>query len=129
MDKVIRDGKVAVLYSPRFGSGWSTWSAPMEAIFHPKIVELVLQDERDKITEALITELFGENVIFSSVVKGNAYGHGIDVFVPLYIVCGCIKRYHTAICQAGSNCIDVCTCRICSSTIIFHSTHCAVFSN
>ena len=26
MDKVIRDGKVAVLYSPGFGAGWSTWS-------------------------------------------------------------------------------------------------------
>ena len=26
MDKVIRDGKVAVLVSPGFGAGWSTWA-------------------------------------------------------------------------------------------------------
>jgi hypothetical protein len=26
MNKVIRDGKVAVLVSPGFGAGWSTWS-------------------------------------------------------------------------------------------------------
>ena len=25
-DKVIRDGKVAVIISPGFGAGWSTWA-------------------------------------------------------------------------------------------------------
>ncbi len=35
-----------------------------------------------------LTELFGKDVIFSSVVKGNAYGHGIEVFVPLAEKCG-----------------------------------------
>ena len=25
MEKIERDGKVAVLYSPGFGAGWSTW--------------------------------------------------------------------------------------------------------
>lgn len=43
MNKVIRDGKVAVLYSPGFGAGWSTW-ADVEheqfALFDPKLVEL-----------------------------------------------------------------------------------------
>lgn len=31
----------------------------------------------------VIRKLIGENVIFTSVVKGNAYGHGINEFVPL----------------------------------------------
>ena len=26
MDKIERDGKVAVLYSPGYGAGWSTWA-------------------------------------------------------------------------------------------------------
>ena len=26
MNKVIRDGKVAVVVSPGFGAGWSTWA-------------------------------------------------------------------------------------------------------
>lgn len=26
MEKIERDGKVAVLYSPGFGAGWSTWA-------------------------------------------------------------------------------------------------------
>lgn len=44
MEKVIRDGKVAVLYSPGFGAGWYTWDAQgrEELLFDPKIVEMVL---------------------------------------------------------------------------------------
>lgn len=30
----------------------------------------------------------GKETIFSSVIKGNAYGHGIEVFVPLAEACG-----------------------------------------
>lgn len=30
----------------------------------------------------------GPNVVLSSVIKGNAYGHGIEVFVPLAEACG-----------------------------------------
>ena len=37
---------------------------------------------------AFIKELIGEDVKFSSVVKGNAYGHGIRSFVPLAQKCG-----------------------------------------
>jgi alanine racemase len=35
-----------------------------------------------------IKNRLGKNVQFSSVVKGNAYGHGIEVFVPLAENCG-----------------------------------------
>jgi len=59
-NKVIRHGKVAVLYSPGFGSGWSTWMLNTQTIFHPKIVDLVESGENDKITEKLMEDLFGE---------------------------------------------------------------------
>ena len=49
--------------------------------FHTSYIEISQEALRHNIN--FLTELFGENVIFSSVVKGNAYGHGIDVFVPL----------------------------------------------
>jgi hypothetical protein len=49
MKKVVRDGKVAVLYSPGFGAGWSTWGAPKELVFDPEIVALVESNKRDKI--------------------------------------------------------------------------------
>lgn len=41
MEKVIRDGKVAVLVSPGFGAGWSTWQG-YECLFTPEVVEWVL---------------------------------------------------------------------------------------
>ena len=42
MDKVVRDGKVAVLYSPGYGAGWSTWNdCPVSMVFDPKTVEWV----------------------------------------------------------------------------------------
>lgn len=36
--------------------------------------------------------LIKENVIFSSVVKGNAYGHGLETFVPMAERCG-VKHF------------------------------------
>ena len=44
MEKVIRDGHVAVIISAGWGAGWSTWhygSNREILIFHPKLVELV----------------------------------------------------------------------------------------
>lgn len=42
MNKTIKDGKVAVLYSPGFGAGWYTWNlAQPSCLFDPEIVELV----------------------------------------------------------------------------------------
>lgn len=60
MQKVIRDGKVAVLYSPGYGAGWSSWGAPLEAIFHPKLIELVEDGNQNLITRELCQELFNE---------------------------------------------------------------------
>jgi len=42
MEKLIRDGKVAVLYSPGFGAGWYTWNYNFpECIFDREIVGMV----------------------------------------------------------------------------------------
>lgn len=42
MEKLQEDGKVAVLYSPGFGAGWSTWNSEFpEMLFDPAIVKLV----------------------------------------------------------------------------------------
>ena len=41
-NKVVRDGKVAVLVSPGYGAGWSTWADHKEAaVFAPEIVAWV----------------------------------------------------------------------------------------
>jgi hypothetical protein len=44
-EKIERDGKVAVLYSPGYGAGWSTWideNLREKAIFCPRLVLAVL---------------------------------------------------------------------------------------
>ena len=51
MNKVIRDGKVAVLISYGFGAGFYTWGAPLEAIFDPKLIELVESQDYDSANE------------------------------------------------------------------------------
>lgn len=53
MEKVIRDGKVAVLYSPGFGAGWSTWAHydnGINLVFDPTIVACVEAGDFDKLT-------------------------------------------------------------------------------
>jgi hypothetical protein len=50
MEKVIKDGKVAVLVSHGYGGGFYTWGAPIEAIFDPILVDLI---ENFKIQEAI----------------------------------------------------------------------------
>ena len=50
MNKLIKDGKVAVLYSPSFGAGWYTWNATMpELIFEPAIAKLVDEEKFDEL--------------------------------------------------------------------------------
>lgn len=45
MDKVIRNGKVAVLIAPNYGGGWSSWAhskeAAIKSLFDPEMVEWV----------------------------------------------------------------------------------------
>jgi hypothetical protein len=46
-DRLIRDGQIAVLYSPGFGAGWSTWQhdhdVKMAMLFDPQIADIVDQ--------------------------------------------------------------------------------------
>ena len=50
MEKVIRDGMVAVVYSPDYGAGWYSWNKEYpEIVFDPTIVKYVLEVELDKL--------------------------------------------------------------------------------
>ena len=50
MNKVVRDGWVAVVYSPEFGAGWSTWNPKYpEILFDPAIVEFVEKDQSEEL--------------------------------------------------------------------------------
>ena len=46
MEKLVRDGKVAVLYSPGWGAGWYTWNQEVpEILFDPAIVQFVQMEK------------------------------------------------------------------------------------
>lgn len=63
MDKVIRDGKVAVLYSPSYGGGWYSWNTDHQCaeqlLFHPTLVQMVEEKRHEEIDDELVCELFG----------------------------------------------------------------------
>jgi hypothetical protein len=64
MEKVIRDGKVAVLISSGWGAGWSTWHGHKELIFHPKLVELVESEQHNQETvSAVLNELLDKEEV------------------------------------------------------------------
>ena len=62
-EKYEKDGKVAVLYSPGFGAGWSTWARLEDhgeaLIFDKEIVELVLNDQLDRVVQ-LVADKYPE---------------------------------------------------------------------
>lgn len=61
MRKVIRDGEVAVLYSPYYGAGWYTWNNRMEELlYHPKIVDMVLNGRNCEIDSEWLSENLGD---------------------------------------------------------------------
>jgi hypothetical protein len=65
MNKVVRDGLVAVLYSPGYGAGWFSWNTEHpELLFDPAIVELVEAEKWEEL-QAFVT------LKYPSVYKGG----------------------------------------------------------
>jgi len=51
INKLIRNGQVAVLYSPGWGAGWSTWNQEVpELVFEPVIVDFVEKEQWEELT-------------------------------------------------------------------------------
>lgn len=49
--RVVRNGCVAVLYSPGYGAGWYSWHRKEELLYDPNIVQMVLEDRKDDIED------------------------------------------------------------------------------
>ena len=85
ISKVVKDGKVAVLYSPNYGAGWYTWNDKyLEILFDPDIVNLVLDDgelnygeyRKTKFTEKveeLVNEKYDGNIYTGGSCKLDIY--------------------------------------------------------
>lgn len=78
MDKVIKDGKVAVLISGGYGAGWSTWNIELsdEMVFCPEIVNSLLQGG-------------GSEYDIASKLFPDAYLGGLDGLYVGWVKQGC----------------------------------------
>ena len=66
VEKVVKDGMVAVLVSPGYGAGWYTWNLDHpELLFLPPVVELVLAGAGVYDIEDCIRSQYGEGEIYT----------------------------------------------------------------
>jgi hypothetical protein len=77
MDKVIRDGLVAVLYSPGFGAGWYSWTGQEELLYDPVIVDMV---QSEKCPEDIVK--------YCESQYGQLYFGGVDQLAIQWIPVG-----------------------------------------
>ena len=68
LGKVVRDGKVAVLYSPGYGAGWYTWNldAGEVIVFDPTMVKYIEEDNKQALQA------------YVAMKYPNAYAGGVD---------------------------------------------------
>jgi hypothetical protein len=85
MNKLVRNGKVAVIYSPGFGAGWYTWNNVEygeELIFDPVLAAYV---DEGKIDEAKT---------YVAVRFPEAYAGGVEDLAIQWIPQGTAFRIH-----------------------------------
>jgi hypothetical protein len=61
MNKVIRDGHVAVIFSPGHGAGWYTWHNVEELVYDPVIVEMIENVVHPTFIEEYCEKTYGDN--------------------------------------------------------------------
>ena len=95
MEKLIRDDKVAVLVSPGFGAGWSTWDHGNygdELIFDPVLAAYIDEGKMDE-AKTYVTMRFPE-----------AYDGGVEDLVVRWVPVGTAFRIHE---YDGSESIEI----------------------
>jgi len=78
----------------------------------PSIIELSKTALRKNLR--FLRKQIGKEALFSSVIKGNAYGHGIEIFIPMAEICGV---RHFSVFDA-SEALRAFNCRTCDSGIM-----------
>ena len=95
IEKLIRDGKVAVLVSPGFGAGWYSWNSVHygdELIFDPVLAAYIDEGKMDE-AKTYVTMRFPE-----------AYDGGVDDLVVHWVPVGTAFRIHE---YDGSESIEI----------------------
>ena len=77
--KLIRDGKVAVIVSPGYGAGWSTWlgsetrQRQEEAVFCPDLVTAIEAGDAAAVKECA-ARIFGPDAYLGGLVRDDERG-------------------------------------------------------
>ena len=73
-NKLFNDkNKVAVLYSPGYGAGWYTWNQNhIDILYSPEIVQKVLDNKRDEITEEFVNKVLEIDKNTDSIYCGGS---------------------------------------------------------
>ena len=85
MEKCIKDGQVAVIFSPGFGAGWSTWNNveySHELVFDPMIVDMILNNKKD------------EFETYIAMRYPDLYNTGFDELAVKWVPVGTVFRIH-----------------------------------
>jgi hypothetical protein len=77
MEKVIRDGKVAVLYSPGYGSGWFTWNTEHPGLLYDPAVVQWVEAGKPRGDELSELELYLEDKYHGMYIGSNMADLGI----------------------------------------------------
>lgn len=96
-EKLERNGKIAVLVSPGFGAGWSTWNNDIASVFDPEMVQAVLDGdyaEAERIAARNYPDAYMggvENLTVEWVPKGSRFeireydgSESLHIFGPDY---------------------------------------------
>ena len=80
MDKVVRDGRVAVIVSPGYGAGWSTWAQDRNVCFDPILVEWI---EKGKVGDPPLDH-YGDSAPYcgglrDAVIRWIPQGTGFEI--------------------------------------------------
>ena len=78
----------------------------MKPELFPSTIELSRSAYRNNLS--FIKELIGEDVVFCSVIKGNAYGHSIKRFVPMAVDCG-VRHFAVFSADEAAQALEVAT--------------------
>ena len=79
MNKYIKDGKVGVLISPGFGSGWSTWNPDYSEylLFDRELIQAVLDGDFNKV-ESIAEATIGEETYLHTGGAHDLTVHWLD---------------------------------------------------
>jgi hypothetical protein len=89
--KVVRDGCVAVLYSPGYGAGWYSWHGIPELLFDPLVVDLV-ERACAADSEKAAEELYEQVLRYCQVRYPEGYFGGYDTLTIEWVPEGMLFR-------------------------------------